>query len=398
MAASLHRSLLLCITVALLSIQASARAEEVLYGGNGGHSNAGSINDGSLVILDQVTAALTVVGHPTGIARLTGIAFDSSGALYASTIPAGGYPPPPPPMSSTLIQIDPDTGALLSTIGPVVDGPGGPPMAISDIAFQPGTGVLFGIRSVVDFAGAEGLLYTIDKATGVATFVANTNARIATIAFAPDGTLYESAADVVSGKSINSKIRTLNPSNGAVLTSAPTDFSLGALAVRDDGTILGSTGDRHTIVKVDPVTGAFTNVGDTGMNFVGGLAFRRPVIPSGPCVPDARTLCLNNDRFSVSARWKKLDGTTGDGTGIELTADSGYFWFFNSANIELVVKVLNACSLSNPAYWVFAAGLTNVEVTLRVTDTHTGSVKTYVNPLGNAFAPVQDTSAFATCP
>ena len=42
--------------------------------------------------------------------------------------------------------------------------------------------------------------------------------------------------------------------------------------------------------------------------------------------------------------------------------------------------------------------ITNVEATLRVVDTQTNSAKTYVNPLGAAFQPVQDTSAFATCP
>jgi hypothetical protein len=47
---------------------------------------------------------------------------------------------------------------------------------------------------------------------------------------------------------------------------------------------------------------------------------------------------------------------------------------------------------------VFAAGLTNVEVTLNVTDTRNGTPKTYFNPLGTPYAPVQDTSAFATCP
>ena len=392
------RNRILLLAVALLGLRAAVRGEEVLYGGNGGHSNASSINDGSLVILDQVTAALTVVGHPTGIARLTGIAFDSSGALYASTQEAGGFPPPAPPMSSTLIRIDPDTGALLSTIGPIVEGAGGLAISISDIAFQPGTGVLFGIRSSVDGAGAQGLLYTIDPATGVATFVSNTNTYFPTIAFAPNGTLYESAAVLGTQGPASPTIRTINPSNGAVLTSAPTAFHLGALAVREDGTIFGSTGDRHAIVTVDPATGAFTDVGDTGQNFVGALAFRRPGSDSGPCVSDDHTLCLNNGRFAVATRWRKTDGETGEGTGVKLTADSGYFWFFNSANIELVTKVLSACGGSFNRYWVFAAGLTNVEVTLSVRDTQSGELRTYTNPLGNAFAPVQDTNAFATCP
>ena len=118
---------------------------------------------------------------------------------------------------------------------------------------------------------------------------------------------------------------------------------------------------------------------------------------TGGCVPSTTVLCLNNGRFQVTTAWRKTDGTTGNGTGVQLTSDSGYFWFFNSANIEAVLKVLNACAVNNN-YWVFSAGLTNVEVTLIVTDTQRGSVKTYVNPLGTAYVPVQDTSAFATCP
>ena len=81
--------------------------------------------------------------------------------------------------------------------------------------------------------------------------------------------------------------------------------------------------------------------------------------------------------------------------GVSLTGDSGYFWFFDAANIELVVKVLDACTLGN--FWVFAGGLTNVGVTLIVEDTQTGASKTYTNPIGTAFAPLQDTKAFS-CP
>jgi hypothetical protein len=37
-------------------------------------------------------------------------------------------------------------------------------------------------------------------------------------------------------------------------------------------------------------------------------------------------------------------------------------------------------------------------VDLRVTDVNNGTVKNYTNPQGVAFAPIQDTGAFATCP
>ncbi len=118
---------------------------------------------------------------------------------------------------------------------------------------------------------------------------------------------------------------------------------------------------------------------------------------TGACVPSASTLCLNDGRFRVTAGWRKSDGSSGAGTGVSLTNDSGYFWFFTAANIEVVLKVLNACAIDN-RYWVFSAGLTNVEVTLTVTDTQRGAVETYVNSLGTAYQPVQDTGSFATCP
>lgn len=85
------------------------------------------------------------------------------------------------------------------------------------------------------------------------------------------------------------------------------------------------------------------------------------------------------------------------GTAVPLTADSGYFWFFDAGNIEVVTKVLNACSFSD-RIWVFSAGLTNVEVLLTVTDTRNGTVKIYPNPLNTAYQPIQDVQAFATCP
>ena len=79
-----------------------------------------------------------------------------------------------------------------------------------------------------------------------------------------------------------------------------------------------------------------------------------------------------------------------------LSSDSGYFWFFSADNIELIVKVLDGCAI-NSEHWVFASGLTNVNVTMIVEDTVTGGSQTYLNPQGQAYQPLQDTSAFS-CP
>ena len=111
---------------------------------------------------------------------------------------------------------------------------------------------------------------------------------------------------------------------------------------------------------------------------------------------DNDTLCLNDGRFKVEVAWQIPDGTTGVGQATRLTSDTGTFAFFNPANLELMVKVLNACAV-NQKFWVFAGGLTNVRVELTVTDTQTEAEKTYISGMSTPFQPLQDTSAFS-CP
>ncbi len=114
------------------------------------------------------------------------------------------------------------------------------------------------------------------------------------------------------------------------------------------------------------------------------------------CVPGPTALCLSHGRFEVSAAWRTGQGTTGTGQGVALTDETGYFWFFAPTNLEAIVKVLDACALTG-RFWVFGAGLTDVEVDLTVRDSVSGTERTYRNPQGRPFAPLQDTNAFA-CP
>lgn len=117
---------------------------------------------------------------------------------------------------------------------------------------------------------------------------------------------------------------------------------------------------------------------------------------AGACVSGPASLCLANGRFRVEVGWRKPNGEEGAGQAVALTSDTGYFWFFNETNVEIVIKVLDACGVNNK-FWVFAGGLTDVRTEIRVTDTVTGVTKTYTNPPGTAFRPIQDTGAFATC-
>ena len=170
----------------------------------------------------------------------------------------------------------------------------------------------------------------------------------------------------------------------------------------EDGHVWASTGLQSAGYSFSQT---FSTVGTVSyycmmhLNAMTGKIIVQPAAgTSGPCVTDAHTLCLNAGRFSVTAHWTKPDGSQGDGTGVPLTDDSGYFWFFDPTNIEAIGKVLNGCTITN-SYWVFAAGLTNVAVHLTVTDTTDGTVYTRDNAQGSAFTPIQDTAAFpASCP
>ena len=81
-----------------------------------------------------------------------------------------------------------------------------------------------------------------------------------------------------------------------------------------------------------------------------------------------------------------------------LTDESGSFWFFAPANIEILVKVVDACS--HPEFrniWIFASGLTNVAVTLTVVDSWTGESWERSTTLGEPFPPILDSQAFYVC-
>lgn len=119
--------------------------------------------------------------------------------------------------------------------------------------------------------------------------------------------------------------------------------------------------------------------------------------PAAVCDP-SREICLNSNRFKVEVRWRDFRNQTGTGRSVAggTSSDSALLWFFDGANWEMLVKVLDGCPL-NGRRWVFAAATTNVEYTLRVTDTVTGAVKEYFNPLGRSSPAIVDTSAFGPC-
>lgn len=111
------------------------------------------------------------------------------------------------------------------------------------------------------------------------------------------------------------------------------------------------------------------------------------------CIPGGRQLCLgSNGRFALEADWQTPDGNQGPATPAPLLDVSGGFWFFSASNVELLAKVLDGRAV-NGNFWVLWGGMTDVEVTLRVTDTLQGLTRTYDNPAGN-FPSMADVNAF----
>ena len=77
---------------------------------------------------------------------------------------------------------------------------------------------------------------------------------------------------------------------------------------------------------------------------------------------------------------------------VDSTGHTGLFWFFEPANVELLIKVLDGRAL-NDAFWVYWGSASNVAYTVTVTDTATGEPKVYQNGLGT-FGSGGDVEAF----
>jgi ELWxxDGT repeat protein len=134
-------------------------------------------------------------------------------------------------------------------------------------------------------------------------------------------------------------------------------------------------------------TTAFAAAGGTGAAAVTGAASRAAAPAAG------EPLLLAGERFRVEVDWRnQRTGVIGTGLARPVTDNTGFFSFFDSANVELVVKVLDGRPV-NGRFWVFYGALTDVEYTILVTDTASGGEVSYHNPPGEICGEA-DTAAF----
>lgn len=94
------------------------------------------------------------------------------------------------------------------------------------------------------------------------------------------------------------------------------------------------------------------------------------------CVEDADTVCLVGNRYAVEVVWSLgAGGGAGQRSSDLATGYTGAFWFTTPSSLEIVVKI----QVTPAVNVVHVAAVTNADYTVTVTDTCTGTVKTYEN-------------------
>ncbi|MEA2694835.1 MAG: hypothetical protein QOJ16_4222 [Acidobacteriota bacterium] len=147
------------------------------------------------------------------------------------------------------------------------------------------------------------------------------------------------------------------------------------------------------VVTVGPLpAGAYT----AELTIDGVLAATRALLVTDP-LPG---LSLLGGHFLVTVD-RNGPGPSARAAAVPLGDESGYFWFFDSANLELTAKILDGRSV-NGHFWFFLASMTDIPFTVNVYDLGGGTCaadlatcprRTYVNPAGRN-ANFVDTSAF----
>jgi lysyl endopeptidase len=166
--------------------------------------------------------------------------------------------------------------------------------------------------------------------------------------------------------------------------------SSGSAAMLADGSVVGQLFGGCG-VSDDCSPQQFTVDGAFDHSFPALQKFLSPgsTVPPSVCRPDKTTLCLLSRRFQVQVSWmNQFNGTSGAGSAIVGTDSTGYFFFTDASNYELIVKVLDFGTV----FKVFYGELTNLMFTITITDTATGTIKTYSNTPGDCGAI--DNSAF----
>ena len=214
-------------------------------------------DNGSLASVDLVTGVLTQIGDAISpqveMIGLSGLAINSAGQFFVTAVNEG------PP--SRLLEIDKNTGAIISDVGNTFWEDEGPiDVKIRDLSFQPGTDILFGIGSVS--GGTSNGLFTIDTSTAQVDIIGVVeSSKLQGLAFAPDGTLYAT--------NDNCDLVTLldNIESPEVQTFVvELDRCYDGLGIDSAGQIFGTTNNFDSLHLINPEDGSDVTVAGEGTN------------------------------------------------------------------------------------------------------------------------------------
>ncbi|MEM8963478.1 MAG: hypothetical protein AAGD38_18490 [Acidobacteriota bacterium] len=222
-----------------------------------------------------------------------------------------------------------------------------------------------------------------------------------------DDELFFAAEDGVSGRELWVSDGTVSGTRlfADLAAGAGSSFPLEAFAagqgffVRAAGTMVPDIvfTDGESIVGTvdDPSLARALGLVDNKLLFAGqdGFTGLEPWAVAAPLADADGLLPVGpGGRFEISVDWRDFDGDEGTGTAVPITDDTGAFWYFDAANFELMIKVLDGRPI-NGRWWVFYGSLSNVEYTITVRDLDTGAERIYFNPLGT-YGSRGDTNAF----
>jgi hypothetical protein len=203
----------------IIGLTGTQNIEEIAFGP--GHQLYAT-NGGRLGTLDINSGAFTPLSSPAGTAvngargtivlnDLDGLAYSlTEGVFFATHRPFNQAPPAPNPLD-VLVALDPATGAHIPGYFngddyvevSEVSGDFGPLRDVDGLAIDPVTGLLY---AAINDSGQDGVLATIDPATGTATKLFTFRFAdgeiiddIEAISFFNDGTLYASSGDNFTG-------------------------------------------------------------------------------------------------------------------------------------------------------------------------------------------------------
>ncbi len=158
----------------------------------------------------------------------------------------------------------------------------------------------------------------------------------------------------------------------------PADIEVDVAAADDDGRYLAQPVVVRSRVEVIPV----------GHPDAGACRF-----------PSSSKLCLNDGKFSATSEYQQPEtGEWKPAEGRSLTRDSGYYTFFEPGNVEIFLKVLDACATSGQ-YWVYVGGATDLAVRVQVEhqpDSGGETVSRGYETARGPFVAIRDSGAF-TC-